>query len=59
MDYEDIGSFIVTADLVTYGYKGEFQMRVSEATSVVIPYEWGLPDGTSAMVSLSAPVSAI
>jgi lipopolysaccharide transport system ATP-binding protein len=59
MHYEDIGSFIVTADLVTYGYKGEFQTRVSEATSVVIPYEWQLPDGTSATVSLTAPVSAI
>lgn len=55
MHYEDIGSFIVTADLATYGYKGEFQARVSEATSVVIPYEWQLPDGTTAMVSLSAP----
>lgn len=59
MDYEDVGSFVVTADLVTYGYKGEFQTRVSDATSVVIPYEWQLPDGTSAKVSLSAPVSAI
>jgi lipopolysaccharide transport system ATP-binding protein len=59
MQYEDIGSFIVTADLVTYGYKGEFQTRVSESTSVVIPYEWQLPDGTSATVSLSAPVAAI
>ena len=59
MHYEDIGSFIVTADLVAYGYKGEFQTRVSEATSVVIPYEWQLPDGTSAMVSLSAPASTI
>jgi lipopolysaccharide transport system ATP-binding protein len=59
MHYEDIGSFSVTADLMTYGYKGEFQTRVSEATSVVIPYEWQLPDGTSATVSLSAPVSAI
>ncbi len=59
MHYEDIGSFIVTADLANYGYKGEFQTRVSEATSVVIPYEWHLPDGTSATVSLSAPVSAI
>jgi hypothetical protein len=59
MHYEDIGSFIVTADLVTYGFEGEFQTRVSEATSVVIPYEWQLPDGTSATVSLSAPVSAI
>jgi lipopolysaccharide transport system ATP-binding protein len=59
MHYADIGSFIVAADLVTYGYKGEFQTRASEATSVVIPYEWQLPDGTSATVSLSAPVSAI
>jgi len=59
MHYEDIGSFIVAADLVNYGYKGEFQTRVSEATSVVIPYEWQLPDGTSATVSLSAPVPVI
>ena len=59
LHYADVGSFIVTADLVTYGFKGEFQTRVSEATSVVIPYEWQLPDGTSATVSLSAPVSAI
>ncbi len=59
LHYADIGSFIVTADLVTYGFKGEFQTRVSEATSVVIPYEWQLPDGTSATVSLSAPVSVI
>ncbi len=59
MDYEDIGSFIVKADLVDYGYKGEFQTRASEATSVVIPYEWQLPDGTTAMVSLNVPASTI
>lgn len=59
MDCEDMGSFVVKADLVDYGYKGEFQTRVSESTSVVIPYEWQLPDGTTAMVSLSAPVSTI
>jgi len=59
LDYEEIGSFIVKADLVDYGYKGEFQMRASDATSVVIPYEWQLPDGTTAMVSLNAPVSTI
>ncbi len=58
MHYEDIGSFIVMADLVTYGFKGDFRTRVSEATSIVIPYEWQLPDGTSATVSLEAPVSA-
>ena len=59
MPYEDIGSFVVAADLVNYGYKGEFQTRLSEATSVVIPYEWHLPDGSSASVSLSVPVTAI
>jgi lipopolysaccharide transport system ATP-binding protein len=59
MDSEELGSFIVAADLGDYGYKGEFQTRLSEATSVVIPYEWQLPDGTTAMVSLSAPASTI
>ena len=48
LDYEEIGSFIVKADLVEYGFKGEFRMRASEATSVVVPYEWQLPDGTTA-----------
>lgn len=57
MDCEDMGSFVVKADLADYGYKGEFQTRVSESTSVVIPYQWELPDGTIATVSLSAPVS--
>jgi len=57
MDYEAIGSFVVNADLADYGYKGEFVMRASESTSVAIPYEWQLPDGTRALVSLSAPIS--
>ena len=59
MDYENVGSFIVKADLVDYGYKGDFRSRVSEATSVVVPYEWQLPDGTTATVSLNAPASTI
>ena len=59
LDYEEIGSFAVKADLADYGFKGEYQMRVSEATSVIVPYEWKLPDGTTAMVSLTAPVSTI
>lgn len=54
MDAEELGSFIVTADLADYGYKGEFQTLVSRSTSVVIPYEWQLPDGTTAAVSLSS-----
>jgi lipopolysaccharide transport system ATP-binding protein len=57
MDYEDLGSFSVVANLEDYGYKGEFQTRVSEATSVVVPYEWQLPDGTTASIALNAPLS--
>lgn len=59
MDYENVGSFSVTADLDDYGYKGEFRTRVSEATSVVIPYEWHLPDGTLASVALTDPMAAL
>ncbi len=58
IDYEDVGSFSITANLEDYGYKGEFRTRVSEATSVVIPYEWHLPDGTVASVALGGPVAA-
>jgi len=57
MDYSELASFIVTADLVEHGFKGDFLTRVSEATSVVIPYEWQLPDGTTASVSLNCPVA--
>lgn len=59
MDYEDVGSFVVRADLVDYGFRGEFRTRVSEATSVIVPYEWRLPDGTTSAISLSAPVSTV
>jgi len=58
IDYEDVGSFSIMANLEDYGYKGEFRTRVSEATSVVIPYEWHLPDGTVASVALGGPVAA-
>lgn len=56
---EELGSFTVSANLSAYGYHGEFLNRVSVATPMVIPYEWQLPDGTSAAVALTAPVSAI
>jgi lipopolysaccharide transport system ATP-binding protein len=59
MDYEDLGSFNVIANLEDYGYKGEFQTRVSEATSVVVPYEWQLPDGTVESVALTLRAAAI
>jgi len=56
MDYEDVASFIVAANLEEYGYKGEFLSRVNECTPVVSPYEWHLPDGTIATVSLNNSV---
>ncbi len=59
VNQEDVGSFVVSADLADYGYKGEFLTLVSKATPVVIPYEWQLPDGTTAMVSLNSPPSTI
>ncbi len=59
MDYEDVGSFNVTANLEDYGYKGEFRTRVSEASPMVIPYEWHLPDGTIASIALSVPAAAL
>ena len=54
-----LGSFTVTADLVDYGYQGEFLTLASVSTPVVIPYEWQLPDGTTAAVALTAPAPAI
>lgn len=51
-DYQDAGYFEVAADLSAYGYTGDFRNRTSKATSVVVPYEWQLPDGIRAATSL-------
>jgi len=59
VDYMDVGSFRVVANLEEYGYKGEFLTQASDSTSVVIPYEWQMPDGTTASVSLTTPVPVI
>jgi lipopolysaccharide transport system ATP-binding protein len=53
--YQEVAHFTVVADLAEYGYKGEFLSRASQSTSVVVPYEWSLPDGTIAAVSLAHP----
>ena len=50
--YQDVAYFSVVGDLAEYGYQGEFLSRASSSTSVVVAYEWGLPDGTIAAVSL-------
>ncbi len=59
INYQDVAHFSVVGDLAKYGYKGEYLNWAPRSTHVVIPYEWQLPDGTTAMVSLNAPVSTI
>lgn len=49
---QEVGSFVVAANLEDYGYRGEFLLRASTSTSVVVPYEWRLPGGLVAPVSL-------
>jgi lipopolysaccharide transport system ATP-binding protein len=51
--YQDVAYFHVVGDLRDYGFKGEFLSRASGSTPVVVPYEWHLPDGTIAPVSLT------
>ena len=55
MKYQEIACFRVVGDLAAYGYKGEFLEQTSRYNPVVVPYEWRLPDGKSASVSLSRP----
>jgi lipopolysaccharide transport system ATP-binding protein len=54
-DLQEIASFNVVANLRDYGLKGEFLAVASRSTSVVIPYEWILPDGSVASVALKQP----
>ncbi|HEY1576102.1 MAG TPA: ABC transporter ATP-binding protein [Terracidiphilus sp.] len=53
INYQDVAYFSVVGDLADYGYGGEFRARASRSTPVVVPYEWCLPDGTMAPVSLT------
>jgi lipopolysaccharide transport system ATP-binding protein len=57
VNYQDVAYFNVVGDLTEYGYKGKFLSRASQSTSVVVPYEWYLPDGTIAAVSLASPLN--
>jgi lipopolysaccharide transport system ATP-binding protein len=53
VDYQEVAYFSVVGDLAEYGYKGEFLTWALRSTPVVVPYEWRLPDGTTAAVTLS------
>jgi lipopolysaccharide transport system ATP-binding protein len=53
--YQEVAYFSVVGDLATYGYKGDFVTFALHSTPVVVPYEWRLPDGTTAAVALSRP----
>ena len=55
MNYQEVAYFSVVGDLTEYGYRGEFLSRAYQSTPVVVPYEWRLPDGTIAPVSLVRP----
>jgi lipopolysaccharide transport system ATP-binding protein len=57
--YQEAAYFSVVGDLTDYGLKGEFLSRASSSTPVVVPYEWRLPDGTVAAVSLDRPVKSV
>jgi lipopolysaccharide transport system ATP-binding protein len=53
--YQEVAYFSVVGDLAEYGYKGEFLTWALRSTPVVVPYEWRLPDGTTAAVALKRP----
>ena len=53
--YQEVAYFSVVGDLADYGYKGEFLTWAPHSTPVVVPYEWRLPDGTTAAVALRRP----
>jgi len=51
--YQEVAYFNVVGDLADYGYKGEYETYTTRSTSVVVPYEWQLPDNSTVPVSLS------
>jgi len=55
VSYHEAAYFTVEAELTDYGYNGKFLSRAASSTSVVVPYEWHLPDGKIAPVSLETP----
>jgi lipopolysaccharide transport system ATP-binding protein len=50
---QDVASFSVDGSLEESGFRGElFHRHVARSTSVVVPYEWTLPDGSIRPVAI-------
>lgn len=49
---QDVASFTVSTSLTDFGFQGEFMGLAAHSTSMVIPYQWHLPDGSVADVAL-------
>jgi lipopolysaccharide transport system ATP-binding protein len=58
LNYQEVAYFSVVGDLAKFGFKGDYLSRAAAATHVVVPYEWRLPDGTTAAVSLNRELPA-
>lgn len=53
---QEVGSFYVVCDLEDYGMNGKLVHGLIDKTfPVLIPYEWTMPDGSTASASLSLP----
>ncbi len=59
IEYKEVASFKVVADLAEYGYTGDFLTHAGHSTPVVVPYEWRLPDGTIAPVALNRSTALV
>jgi lipopolysaccharide transport system ATP-binding protein len=57
--YQEVAYFSVTGDLADYGYQGEFLKWARHSTSVVVPYEWRLPEGWAPTVELRRIVQTV
>jgi lipopolysaccharide transport system ATP-binding protein len=57
--YQDVAYFSVSGDLSEFGYQGEFWRWARYSTPVVVPYEWRLPDGKTASVSLARTAEGV
>jgi lipopolysaccharide transport system ATP-binding protein len=53
MDPQEVASFRVDGDLRACGFTGDYHAFAANSTPVVVPYEWLLPDGSSAAVNLN------